>query len=67
MKFKVVFEPAEEGGFVVHLPALPGFWSQGDTRDEALSNIREAAIGWLETRQDRMSADAANDFELISI
>lgn len=36
------------GGFAVIMPALPGALTQGDTRDEALKNAREAARLWLE-------------------
>jgi len=42
MDFKVVLEPDPEGGYVVTCPTLPGCYSQGDTLDEAFSNIREA-------------------------
>lgn len=41
-KYKVVFESAEEGGFVVTCPAVPGTVSQGETYEEALANIKEA-------------------------
>jgi antitoxin HicB len=41
-KYKVVFESAEEGGFVVTCPAVPGTFSQGETYEEALANIKEA-------------------------
>jgi predicted RNase H-like HicB family nuclease len=54
MKLKVILEPAEEGGYVISIPALPGCWSQGETREEALQNIREAAVGWLEAQQDKI-------------
>lgn len=54
MKLKVVVEPGERSGFVAHVPALPGCWSQGVTHDEALANVREAAEGWLEAQQDKM-------------
>ena len=41
--FKVLIEPDEvDGGFVVSCPSLPGCYSQGDTIDEVLANIREA-------------------------
>jgi antitoxin HicB len=41
-KYKVVFESAGEGGFVVTCPAVPGTVSQGETYEEALANIKEA-------------------------
>ncbi|MDP3878940.1 MAG: type II toxin-antitoxin system HicB family antitoxin [Dehalococcoidales bacterium] len=47
----VILEPEEDGGYSVHCPALPGCSSQGDTLDEALSNIREAILGVLKVRQ----------------
>ena len=40
--FTILLEPAEEGGFVVTVPALPEVGTQGDTYDEALANAREA-------------------------
>jgi len=49
MNFKVVLQEAEEGGYIVSCPALPGCHSQGDTADEALENIKEAIVGCLES------------------
>jgi predicted RNase H-like HicB family nuclease len=41
--FKVLLEPDEEaGGYVVSCPALPGCYTQGNTIEEALENIKEA-------------------------
>lgn len=42
MEIKIVLDEQEEGGFTVYVPALPGCVSQGDSVDEALSNIKEA-------------------------
>ena len=42
-RFKVIIEPeSSEGGYSVHVPALPGCASQGETIKEALANIKEA-------------------------
>jgi len=41
MRYTVVLEQ-EDGGYVASVPVLPGCVSQGDNRDETLSNIREA-------------------------
>ncbi len=49
MNFKVVLEEAEEGGYIVSCPALPGCHSQGDNAEEALKNIKEAIVGCLES------------------
>ena len=47
--FNVLLEPDEEvGGYVVSCPALLGCYSQGDTIDEALGNIKEAILLCLE-------------------
>ena len=42
MRYTVVLEQEDDGGYVVSVPALPGCVSQGDNRNEALDNIREA-------------------------
>lgn len=49
MKFKVLLQEAEEEGYIVSCPALPGCHSQGDTAEEALVNIKEAIVGFLES------------------
>jgi len=49
--YKVIFEPQEEGGFTVTVPALPGCISEGDTYDEALANIKEAIALYIESLQ----------------
>ena len=52
MKLRVVLEPSEEGGYTVSVPSLPGCISEGDTKEEALKNIREAIDLYLETVED---------------
>jgi predicted RNase H-like HicB family nuclease len=45
--FRVLLEPDETGGYVATRPSLPGCYSQGDTVDGALDNIREAIeLAW---------------------
>lgn len=51
MVFKVVFEPSDEGGYTVFVPALPGCVSEGDTLEEARANIREAIELYLEPEE----------------
>ena len=53
MKLKAIIHPAEEGGFWAEVPALPGCVSEGDSLDETLVNIREAAETWLDVAADR--------------
>lgn len=54
MKFKVVLEPSDEGGYTVFVPSLPGCISEGDSVDDAMSNIREAIELYLEPVEDDM-------------
>lgn len=51
-EFDVVLEAAEEGGFVVSVPDLPGCWTQGETRDEALANAKEAIAAYLDALEE---------------
>lgn len=48
MKLKVVLHPEEEGGYSVQVPALPGCFSEGDTLEEALANVKEAIECYLD-------------------
>ena len=48
-KFTVFLEPAEEGGFIVKCGELP-VATQGETREEALKNVKEAIEGYLEVK-----------------
>lgn len=57
MRLKVLIHPAEEGGFWAEVPAIPGCFSQGETLDETLANVREAAEGWLEVAAERGTPD----------
>jgi len=52
-KYRIVLEPQEEGGYTVYVPALPGCVSQGETTDEAMDNIREAIMVYLESLRER--------------
>jgi len=54
MKIKVILEPAEEGGYTVYVPSLPGCVSEGETEEEALANIKEAIELYLEPIKDEM-------------
>jgi predicted RNase H-like HicB family nuclease len=51
LDFKVLLEPDEDGGYVVLCPSLTGCYSQGETVEEALANIREAIELCLEDLQ----------------
>ena len=47
LNYKIVLYPAEEGGYIVELPELPGCISQGETVKEALEMIEDAKRCWL--------------------
>jgi predicted RNase H-like HicB family nuclease len=50
-RYTVLFEPAEEGGYVVTCPALPGLVTEGNTYEEARNRAVEAIEGYLESLQ----------------
>lgn len=52
-QYTAIFEPQEEGGYTVTIPSLPGCISEGNTFEEALKNIKEAASLYLEVIQKR--------------
>ena len=52
MKLKVVLEHSDEGGYTVYVPSLPGCISEGDNKEEALNNIKEAIELYLEPVAD---------------
>jgi predicted RNase H-like HicB family nuclease len=52
MKLKIVLEASEEGGYTVYVPILPGCISEGDTKEDALANIREGIELYLELVED---------------
>ncbi len=58
MKLKVLLQTEASGGYSVSVPALPGCYSEGETLDEALANIREAAELWLEVTAERATNKA---------
>lgn len=49
MKYRVLIETDEDGMYVAEVPSLPGCISQGKTRNEALTNVKEAIAGYLES------------------
>ena len=53
MKFNVTLDRDEDGVWVAECPSIPGCVSQGQSREEALANIKEAIAGCLEVRAER--------------
>jgi len=52
MRLRVVLEPSDEGGYTAYVPSLPGCISEGDSREDALRNIKEAIELFLEPVED---------------
>lgn len=46
--FTIRFERADEGGYTVTVPELPGCVTEGDTFEEALEMVKDAVAGWLQ-------------------
>jgi len=49
MKFRIIIEQDEDDVFVAECPSLPGCVSQGETRAEAINNIKDAVTGYLKS------------------
>jgi predicted RNase H-like HicB family nuclease len=56
MKYKIALRKTEEG-YSVSVPGLPGCWSQGDTEEEAVANIKEAITEYLAVAEE-LAGDA---------
>lgn len=56
MRYKIVIEPAEEGGFTASVPALKGCVAEGETEEKTLRNIKEAIVDYLAVLSDAVAA-----------
>ncbi len=63
MKFKVAIYPSEEG-YGIHVPGLPGCWSQGATEEEALANIAEAIREYLDAEIEQTDGAIIREIEV---
>jgi predicted RNase H-like HicB family nuclease len=61
MIVRIVIEPGENGYFVAHCPTLKSCWSQGKTREEALVNIREAILLYLEPDPEEIEINSGRE------
>jgi predicted RNase H-like HicB family nuclease len=64
MKLQAIVHVAEEGGFWAEVPALPGCVTQGETREELATNLKEAVEGWLAAGEVDIDADPSEILEL---
>ncbi len=68
--YTIILEPAEEGGFIVTVPALPEVGTQGDTREQAMANAREAIELVIEHRLacgEPLPADVKPELENVTV
>jgi predicted RNase H-like HicB family nuclease len=63
MKYKIALHHSDEG-ISVSVPALPGCWSEGDTEEEALANIRDAIQEYLAALEDRLQGADVREIEV---
>ncbi|MGD0655165.1 MAG: type II toxin-antitoxin system HicB family antitoxin [Thermoguttaceae bacterium] len=64
MRYKVVISKNEDG-YTVHCPALRGCWSQGETEEEALENIRSAIEEYLAAVEEITFGEQVREVEVV--
>lgn len=47
LQYTAIFEPAQEGGYIASVPALPGCMTQGETFEDAVDMIKDAIEGYV--------------------
>jgi predicted RNase H-like HicB family nuclease len=67
VKFTVVLEPSDEGGFTAYVPSLPGCISEGETIEQSLAHIREAIALYLEPVEDDLVLEEGMLVELVEL
>ena len=67
MKLKIVIEASDEGGYTVYVPILPGCISEGDTKEDALANIKEAIELYMEPVEDDITISPGREIAEIAI
>ena len=63
MKYSVIIHKSEYG-YDVHVPALPGCHSQGDTERDALENIKDAILTYIEMDRKEMKNSKVKEVEI---
>ena len=63
MRYKVAIHRTDEG-ISISVPVLPGCWSEGETEEEALENIRDAIREHLAAIEDRMEGAEVREVEV---
>ncbi len=63
MKYKIALYQSDEG-YSVSVPGLPGCWSQGETEDEAIENIKDAICDYLAVVDDNLKDADVREVEV---
>lgn len=63
MKYKIAIQLSDEG-VSVSVPALPGCWSEGDTKEEAICNIQDAIREYLAALNERLQDVEIREIEV---
>ncbi len=63
MKYKIILNKSEEG-YSVSCPNLPGCWSQGDTEQEAIENIKDAIHEYLAAIAESIEGQDVREIEI---
>ena len=67
MNYSVILEPQEEGGYTIRCLELPGAISQGETKTEALKNIKEAITLILEVPREDLESRNQSKSEILTV
>jgi predicted RNase H-like HicB family nuclease len=67
LKLKIVLEPSDEGGYTVYVPSLPGCISEGETKEEAMVNIKEAIELYLDPVEDDLPLSPNHEIMEIAV
>ena len=63
MKYKVILQESDEG-FSVSCPGLPGCWSQGETEEEAIDNVKHAIKEYLAAISESLEGEEVREVEV---
>ena len=63
MKYKVLLQESDEG-FSVSCPGLPGCWSQGETEEEAIDNVKHAIKEYLAAISETLEGEEVREVEV---
>ena len=63
MKYKVILQHSDEG-YSASCPGLPGCWSQGETEQEAIDNVRSAIAEYISAINDSLAGEDVREVEV---